>query len=259
MASSHDPACGIVVMQGWCSMNDASKLKSLLISTGLMMRLHAPAQAMKGIEAAVRQLMMISGRTAKVVHPEKAQALPVKEKVQPSPVAVGTAGSKIEQQVVKQREVTAEIAADALQQASAANDLAAAVDSTRSAGTAVEPSAVVNTGAGAITMPTTGSASANSTADILAHTDNGLLSNPVASSSTGKSSSSPSTSSSYRTSTVVSTPTSGSSVTARTAVDDEPSIWDGIDTSQANQQQISSQDDAAKHGHNSLRDKLLIA
>ncbi|WIA28468.1 hypothetical protein OEZ86_011012 [Tetradesmus obliquus] len=50
--------------KGWCAMSSVGHLKSLLISSGLMLRLHAPAQAMKGIEAAIEQLLMVTGRAA---------------------------------------------------------------------------------------------------------------------------------------------------------------------------------------------------
>lgn len=52
------------LLQGWCSMKNVDKLKSLLISSGLMMRLHAPAQTMKGIETAIQQLMLLGHRKA---------------------------------------------------------------------------------------------------------------------------------------------------------------------------------------------------
>ena len=45
-------------------MKNVDKLKSLLISSGLMMRLHAPAQTMKGIETAIQQLMLLGHRRA---------------------------------------------------------------------------------------------------------------------------------------------------------------------------------------------------
>lgn len=45
-------------------MKNVDKLKSLLISSGLMMRLHAPAQTMKGIETAIQQLMLLGHRKA---------------------------------------------------------------------------------------------------------------------------------------------------------------------------------------------------
>eukprot|EP00878_Enallax_costatus_P008075 GHUV01008445.1.p1 GENE.GHUV01008445.1~~GHUV01008445.1.p1 ORF type:complete len:900 (+),score=338.15 GHUV01008445.1:421-3120(+) len=249
--------------KGWCSITDVSKLKSLLTSTGLMLRLHAPAQAMKGIEAAVRQLMMISGRTAKIVHPERAQAVPEQTEVQPDKRTVGATGATVGQQVVKQLEVAAEIAADAVQQASAANDLAAAIDSTSNTGSRVDLATATSTGEA--TAPVSATASGTSraadgvTADILAHNDNALLSNPGSSSTTDQSTSSVSTTSNTQGSGAASVPTTGNYVTARTAVDDEPSIWDGVDVDQASQQQVTDREDTANHGHNSLRDKLLIA
>jgi hypothetical protein len=66
------------VVQGWCAMSNAGHLKSLLISSGLMLRLHAPAQAMKGIEAAIEQLLMVTGRAAaEPVAPGSVVGLPV--------------------------------------------------------------------------------------------------------------------------------------------------------------------------------------
>eukprot|EP00879_Flechtneria_rotunda_P009373 GHRR01009813.1.p3 GENE.GHRR01009813.1~~GHRR01009813.1.p3 ORF type:complete len:266 (+),score=148.23 GHRR01009813.1:3589-4386(+) len=56
-------------------MANVSRLKSLLISSGLTLRLHAPSQAMKGIEAAIQQLMLLGGRTLKSAAAEKAAQL----------------------------------------------------------------------------------------------------------------------------------------------------------------------------------------
>jgi hypothetical protein len=46
-------------------MRDVDALKSQLISSGLMMRLHAPAQTMKGIETAVQQLRLMLRNSGK--------------------------------------------------------------------------------------------------------------------------------------------------------------------------------------------------
>lgn len=53
-------------------MRDVDKLKSLLVSTGLLMRLHAPAQTMKKIEAAIQQLMLVKQRKVSVKPRSKA-------------------------------------------------------------------------------------------------------------------------------------------------------------------------------------------
>lgn len=238
-------------------MSDVSKLKSHLISTGLMMRLHAPAQALKGIEAAVRQLMMISGRTAHPVHPSAARAKAVDDKATSGTAAAADVSDE-KQQLGRQVEAAAVRVADA-QQTTDAKPSGAAIDSV----TSISNSASTGVPAGKaipekVAQAPEASVADSATAGILAHTDNALLGSND-SSSLGAAAATRQPDSNSNASTGAGTLTAGSPATAFVP-EEEPFMWDGATLDQDSHHQMSDHDDHAKHGHRSaLRDKLLIA
>lgn len=154
-------------------MANVGQLKSLLISSGLMMRLHAPAQAMKGIEAAIKQLLMISGRTAsQPVAPGSMVGLPVHD----SNAAVQQPQQQPALQEQQQPQLQQEQHLGAAWSHEAGSDPAAVAAASNSAGST--PAATANAAGNTEESVPTETPKENSAAaqDVLLHNDDAALS-----------------------------------------------------------------------------------